>query len=57
MEPTVAKWLLVAFGVITLTPAVVIYGIFLRDPHARWPWPTRLCVSVGSSSICDKEVV
>lgn len=34
MEPTLVTWLLVAFGVITLTPLTVIYGIFLRDPHA-----------------------
>ncbi len=34
MEPTLVTWLLVVFGVITLTPLIVIYGIFLHDPHA-----------------------
>jgi hypothetical protein len=34
MEPTLLTWLLVAFGVITLTPLTAIYVIFLRDPHA-----------------------
>ena len=35
MDPTLVTWLLVAFGVITLTPLTVIYGIFLRDPNAQ----------------------
>jgi hypothetical protein len=34
MEPTVVTWVLVVFGVITLTPLTAIYVIFLRDPHA-----------------------
>ena len=34
MEPTLVTWLLVAFGVITLTPLTAAYLVFLRSPHS-----------------------
>ena len=68
MEPTLVTWLLVAFGVITLTPLTVIYGIFLRDPYAPKAkdlmigegkeWKDRLSlVYVWAHSHCEELVV